>query len=355
MSADKEITMHVRMNMLTGDPGRLDEATRYLEATVRPHVESQHGNRGLAVLANAELGTCVIASYWDSADAMTASESAVEVSRKEVTELLRGTVTVEHFEVPVFVRRSRPAPGAGVRMTRIDGNPAGLDAAIEEFRRSAVPALMDMPGLSSAQLMVDRATGRCSVVTAFEDMDALAASRPGAAGLRASMAALAHITVRGVEEYSLTFSSVREGDARSLIERDVELWNARDRDGWLALADLHRMELEAPGGLRLLGRDAAEALWATWNEAFPDNRLDTVEIHADDRGGVQEGRFTGTHRGTLHGAAGDIPATGRSVDARYCGVYEFDEGKITSFHLYFDQADMMIQLGVMPEAMGSGG
>jgi heme-degrading monooxygenase HmoA len=210
--ADEEITMHVRMNLLTGDPGRLDEATRYLEATVRPHVEGQDGNRGLAVLANPGLGTCVIASYWDSADAMTASESAVEVSRKEITELIRGTVTIEHYEVPVFVRRSRPAPGAGVRMTRIDGNPAGLDAATEEFRRTAVPALMDMPRLCSAQLMVDRATGRCIVVTAFEDMDAMAASRAGAAGLRASMAALAHITVRGVEEYGLTFSSVREGD-----------------------------------------------------------------------------------------------------------------------------------------------
>jgi predicted ester cyclase/quinol monooxygenase YgiN len=240
-------------------------------------------------------------------------------------------------------------------MTRIDGNPANLDQAIEEFRRTAVPALMDMPGLCSAQLMADRATGHCIVVTTYEDMDALAASRAGAAGLRASMAALAHITVRGVEEYSLSFSSVREGDTRSLIERNIELWNARDRDGWLALADLHRMELEAPGGLRLLGRDAAEALWATWNEAFPDNRLDTISIHADDRGGVQEGRFTGSHRGTLHSAAGDIPATGRTVDARFCGIYELDEGKITSFHLYFDQADMMIQLGVMPESMGSGG
>ena len=101
--------MHVRINMLTGDPRQLDEATRYIEATVRPHVESQHGNRGLAVLANAGLGTCVIASYWDSADALTASEQAVQVSRKEVTELVRGTVTVEHYEVPVFVRRSRPA------------------------------------------------------------------------------------------------------------------------------------------------------------------------------------------------------------------------------------------------------
>jgi hypothetical protein len=31
--------MYVRMNMLAGDPARLDEAARYLEGTVRPHVE----------------------------------------------------------------------------------------------------------------------------------------------------------------------------------------------------------------------------------------------------------------------------------------------------------------------------
>lgn len=207
---------------------------------------------------------------------------------------------------------------------------------------------MEMPRLCSAQLMVDRTTGRGIVVTAFEDMDALNASRSAAAALRASVTAVAHLTVRGVEEYSLAFSSVREGDTRSLIERDIELWNARDRDGWLALADLHRMELEAPGGLRLLGRDAADAIWATWNDAFPDNRLEVVSIHADDRGGAQEGRFIGTHSGTLRSPAGEIPATGRSVDARFCGVYEFDQGKVTSFHLYFDQVDMMMQLGMTP-------
>src|SRR5712671_1553417 len=132
--------MHVRMNMIAGDPARLDEGARYLEGTVRPHVEAQPGNRGLAFLTNADLGLCVIASYWDSADAMTASEQAVQVSRKEVTELVKGTVTVEHYEVPVFVRRSRPAAGAGVRLTRVDGSPASMDAAIEEFRNTAVPA-----------------------------------------------------------------------------------------------------------------------------------------------------------------------------------------------------------------------
>jgi heme-degrading monooxygenase HmoA/predicted ester cyclase len=347
--------MHVRVNMLAGDPARLSEAARYLEVTAQPHAEAEPGNRGVAFLTNADLGVCLIASYWDSADAMTGSEQAVEVARKELTELIRGTVTVEHYEVPVFVRRSRPRAGARVRMTRIDGNPAHLDATIEEFRNTAVPAIMDMPGLSSAQLLGDRTSGRCVVVTAWEDMQALAASRSGEALLRADQAAVTHAQVRSVEEYDLVSSSVREGDTRSLIERDIELWNARDREGWLAAADLHRLEMRAPGGLRLLGRDAADAIWSTWNEAFPDNRLEIIAIHADDRGGVHEGRFVGTHTGTLRGPAGEIAATGRMLNAPFTSVYECDEGKITSVHLYFDQADLLGQLGVTPDRAGSGG
>jgi heme-degrading monooxygenase HmoA/predicted ester cyclase len=337
--------MHVRINMLAGDPARLGEATRYLEGTVRPHVEAQHGNRGLACLTNADLGVCVVASYWDTLEAMTTSEQAVQVSRKELTELLRGTVTVEHYEVPVFVRRNRPQGGAGVRLTRVDCAPASIDAVIEEFRNSGVPALMDMHGLASAHLMADRATGRCIVITAWDDTDALAASRSASARLRADVAAVTHLQVRSVEEYKLEFSSVRDGDTRSLIERDIELWNAKDREGWIAGLDLHRLEIRMPGGQQLAGREAAETTWNTWNEAFPDNRLEIIAIHADDRGGVHEGRATGTHTGTLRGPAGEIAATGRTADVRFSGVYEFEEGKITSFHLYFDQAELLTQLG----------
>ena len=223
----------------------------------------------------------MVASYWDTLDAMTASEQAVQVSRKEVTELLGGTVTVEHYEVPVFVRRSRPQRGAGVRLSRVDCAPASIDAVIEDFRNTAVPALTAMPGLCSAHMMTDRATGRCIVITAWDDMDALAASRPATARLRADVAAVTHLQVRSVEEYKLVFSSVRDGDTRSLIERNIELWNARDREGWMAGMDLDRLELQAPGGLRLAGREAADAIWSTWNEAFPDNRLEIIAIHAD--------------------------------------------------------------------------
>jgi predicted ester cyclase/heme-degrading monooxygenase HmoA len=340
--------MHVRMNMLAGDPARLDEATRYLEEGIRPHVEAQPGNRGLAVLTQADLGVCVIASYWDTADARAASEQAVEVPRKELTELVKGTVTVENYQVAVFARRSRPPAGAGVRMTRIDADPAYLDAAIAEFRSTGVPALMQMPGLCSVQLLADRETGQCVAVTAWQDHAAMAAGRSSVATLRADLTAVTHSQIRMVEEFTLTFSSVREGDTRSLIERDIELWNTRDRAGWNALADLYRLEVHAPGGVHLSGQDAADTIWAMWHEAFPDNRLEIVSIHADDRGGVHEGRFVGTHTGTLRTPSGEIAPTGRSLDARFCSIYEVDNGKITSTHLYFDQADLVAQLGLAP-------
>ena len=114
----------------------------------------------------------------------------------------------------------------------------------------------------------------------------------------------------------------------------------------MAGMDLPRVTTRAPGGMRLAGKEAAETMWSTWQRAFPDNRIETIAIHADDRGGVNEFRATGTHSGALRGAAGEIPATGRTVTVDMCGVYECEEGKITSFHLYFDQAELLGQLGV---------
>ena len=338
--------MYVRMYTLAGDPARLGEATRYLEDKVRPEVEAQPGSRGMAVRSNADLGVCSIATYWDSADAMDASERVVQVPRKEVTEMIGGTVGAEQYEVPVFLRNGRPGPGAGIRMSRIDCDPAQVSTAIEEFRHRTGPALLDISGLCSAQFLVDRGTGHCIAASTWEDMDIMRSTRSQVAALRAGLATVTHAQVRGVEEYMLNFSTVREGDNVSLIEREVTLWNERDQAGWLALADLSKLEITAPGGLRLSGQEAADTLWDTWNEAFPDNRLTTVSIHADDRGGVFEGRFAGTHSGYLRAPAGEAGPTGRMVDTWFALVHECDDGKIISTHIYYDQADLLAQLGM---------
>ena len=194
-------------------------------------------------------------------------------------------------------------------MSSIDCDPAEVSAAIEEFRYRTAPALLDVTGLCSAQFLVDRGTGHCVAVATWEGMDIMRSTRSRVAALRTDLATVTHAQVRGVEEYMLNFSTVREGDNMSLIEREVTLWNERDQAGWLALADLNKLEITAPGGVQLSGHEAADALWDTWNDAFPDNRLTTVNIHADERGGVFEGRFAGTHSGHLRGAAGDVGPT----------------------------------------------
>src|SRR5260370_5114809 len=114
----------------------------------------------------------------------------------------------------------------------------------------------------------------------------------------------------------------------------------------MAGMDLPRLEMRAPGGLRLAGREAADAIWSTWNEAFPDNRLEIIAIHADDRGGVHEGRFAGSHTGPLRGPAGEVAATGRTLEALFSGIYEFEDGKIASFQLYFHPAEPVSPLGL---------
>ena len=45
---------------------------------------------------------------------------------------------------------------------------------------------------------------------------------------------------------------------------------------------------------------------------------------------------------------------GRTADARFVGVYEFEEGKITSWHLYFDRADLFSQLRIESGGITSG-
>ncbi|MDP8907518.1 MAG: ester cyclase [Chloroflexota bacterium] len=135
-------------------------------------------------------------------------------------------------------------------------------------------------------------------------------------------------------------------DTKTVLERGIELWNAHDREGWVGLFD-ERAELEAPGGLRLSGRAGAEQFYDAWNEAFPDNAIKDQLVFGAGSQGVEEAKFGGTHTGVLRSPAGEIPPTGKTVVSRYAAVSRVEDGKIVSFHMYFDLADVLGQLGLM--------
>jgi SnoaL-like polyketide cyclase len=87
---------------------------------------------------------------------------------------------------------------------------------------------------------------------------------------------------------------------------------------------------------------------ASWFAAFPNARVEVEAVHIVDDVAVEEGTFTGTQNGVLHGPMGDIPPTGRSVEVDYIQVLRFRDGKHVSFNLMFDRLTMLEQLGLVP-------
>lgn len=135
-------------------------------------------------------------------------------------------------------------------------------------------------------------------------------------------------------------------DTRSVLEQGIELWNAHDRDGWVGLFG-ETADLQAPGGMQVSGRSGAETFYDTWNEAFPDNAIEALVVFGAGEQGAEEARFTGTHTGTLRTPNGDIPPTGKSVVSQFAAVARVENGNVTSFHIYFDVAEVLAQLGLM--------
>ncbi len=48
-----------------------------------------------------------------------------------------------------------------------------------------------------------------------------------------------------------------------------------------------------------------------------------------------------------------MPATGKAVTGSFCLVSKVRDGLVISGNLYFDQMDLMAQLGLIPEPAGA--
>jgi predicted ester cyclase len=135
-----------------------------------------------------------------------------------------------------------------------------------------------------------------------------------------------------------------ETGPKQLVERHMAAFNAHDPDGFPWIADI---EWEAPGA-QLRGREQALGFIGAFWEAFPDARIHVVRLIGEGSLLAGEGRFTGTHDGTMRTPEGEIPPTGRQVEFRWMSMYEVRGDEVAAEHLYFDQAELMAQLGVAP-------
>ncbi len=138
---------------------------------------------------------------------------------------------------------------------------------------------------------------------------------------------------------------------KHVLDRNITALNARDIDGYLA-NQRPDVEFVLPGDVTLHGRDQVrhytEALW----KAFPDGKLAFGEqVFAEDAAAT-ELVFTGTHTGPMMTPNGPIPPTGKRVTTHSVSILRIKDDLIASEHVYFDQLEMLTQLGLMPAAPG---
>jgi heme-degrading monooxygenase HmoA len=93
--------MHARLTRFEGSPERIDDAVRQTEDDWLPKLRQIDGFRGVNTLADRSTGTIVAITYWESEEAMRASEKAVTTVREDVADAVaaRSQPTVEHYEV----------------------------------------------------------------------------------------------------------------------------------------------------------------------------------------------------------------------------------------------------------------
>jgi predicted ester cyclase len=136
--------------------------------------------------------------------------------------------------------------------------------------------------------------------------------------------------------------------AREVGAKFIEAFNSHDEDAIRTL-NAENIVLEAPGDVRIEGREAATEYAMAWLRAFSDARLTVKHELVDGDWVVQECAFTGTHDGVLASPAGEIPATNKKLDGRSVQIVKVEGDVVTDTRLYFDQVQVLTQLGLMPE------
>jgi predicted ester cyclase len=137
--------------------------------------------------------------------------------------------------------------------------------------------------------------------------------------------------------------------AQEVAAQFVEAFNAHD-EARIRELTAENFRGEAPGDVLLEGRDASTEYAMSWLNAFGDARTDVHNELVVGDWVVQEFIFSGTHTGPLQTPAGEIPPTNRQLRGRGVQIFRVEDGLVADTRLYFDQVEVMTQLGLMPEA-----
>jgi hypothetical protein len=109
--------MYARLTTIDGLPDRMDDATRHVQEQTLPQLQEMDGFKGFVALGDRQSGRLIGLAFWESEEALRATEGAVSGVRSGAADAAGGTVAdVEQYEVVVYEAPSS-GPVSGVTDT----------------------------------------------------------------------------------------------------------------------------------------------------------------------------------------------------------------------------------------------
>ena len=101
--------MHARVTTIQGSPDKMDDATRHFQEQALPQLQKMEGFKGFVSLGDRQSGKGIGVAFWESEEALRATEQAASSVRSGAADAFGGIVaSVEEYEVLV-----NEAPSAG--------------------------------------------------------------------------------------------------------------------------------------------------------------------------------------------------------------------------------------------------
>lgn len=139
---------------------------------------------------------------------------------------------------------------------------------------------------------------------------------------------------------------------RSLLDRYVERYNARDLDAVMDLYADDAVQVMPDGTFE--GRQAIQGRLAKELDAFSDLAHRVVSYVEQGDAFADEWVFVGLHTGPVVLPDGtEVPPTGKRIEMPGMELVVIRDGKIIVDNLYYDNLAVLAQLGLTPPALSA--
>jgi ketosteroid isomerase-like protein len=137
-------------------------------------------------------------------------------------------------------------------------------------------------------------------------------------------------------------------DTEQIVRHAYKVAEDMDLAGWVAAFTPDGTFTDESIGVTWTGPDELPEQVENYHTAFPDMHRELYRIYGSGNVVVVQLALQGTHLGPLHLPEGNLPPTGKRMDAPCCDVFELtDDGLIKRFDCYPEGTIILTQLGAI--------